>query len=221
MICMEENDSTEKISPAGWYPGPDGSQHYWDGSRWLDIEPPPSSEQQAAAPKKGSARKRGVAIGLVIVLLVAGGGGAAYAWKSAQDRQAEEAAALAAEEAASQESEEAAQRTRDRRAAQKAEQDARDEAASRSRRESIVEEIEESVKVQAEEYVSQGYLAGEIQEVICNPTAGGSLSDLDESTTTFECFAVTEYHDDGTGSGHIFEALMNWDSGSYTYGLKE
>ncbi|MET0694753.1 MAG: hypothetical protein ABWY56_12545, partial [Propionibacteriaceae bacterium] len=57
--------------------------------------------------------------------------------------------------------------------------------------------------------------------VSCDPVAGGSVNDLDEKTTAFQCFVANEENDDGTLSGYYYHATMNWGTGSYTYGFGE
>ena len=31
-------------APAGWYPGTDGRQRYWDGQAWLRLPPPDEAD---------------------------------------------------------------------------------------------------------------------------------------------------------------------------------
>lgn len=122
---------------------------------------------------------------------------------------AEAAVEALASEAEAQEAEEAAA------AAEQADAD----DAERQNREHAVSDIEDSVGVMAEEHVDDGMIDGPVLDVTCSPVAGGSLDDLTEATTVFDCFVVTEELDDGRARGITYNATMNWDSGEYTYGL--
>ena len=37
----------------------------------------------------------------------------------------------------------------------------------------------------------------------------------------FQCFVADKKNGDGTMSGYYYHATMNWDTGSYTYGMGE
>src|SRR5690625_5156947 len=39
--------------PAGWYPQPDGSQRYWDGTRWTNHSAPGATQPPAQSPYAG------------------------------------------------------------------------------------------------------------------------------------------------------------------------
>ncbi len=80
-------------------------------------------------------------------------------------------------------------------------------------------EIESSVKTMAEGHVAEDIIDGPIIAVSCSPVGGGSTDDLTEQTTVFKCFVANEDNGDGTMSGYNYNATMNWDSGSYTYGF--
>jgi hypothetical protein len=82
-----------------------------------------------------------------------------------------------------------------------------------------VAEIEKSVKKMAKGHAKDDIIEGPIFDVSCDPVAGGSVEDLDEKTTTFQCFAANKKNKDGTSSGYYYNATMNWKTGSYTYGL--
>ena len=70
----------------------------------------------------------------------------------------------------------------------------------------------------AEDDITQGLLTGPVISVNCNPVSG-STDDLTDTTTTFDCFVANKDNGDGTSSGYFFNATVNWNSGSYTYGL--
>lgn len=212
-------------APPGWYPTPDGSQQYWDGQQWLAIPPPNASP----GPNK-RARTLIAFIASLVVAAVVGGGIAMVQLNRAEQRAAaeqassaaashaaaEEASVRAAEEAASVEAAEHASAE----VAARAEED-RDEQ-ERQIRAAMVPEIEASVQTMAEEHITDGLVdAIEVLSVTCSPVAGGSIGDLEQETTVFECFVATEDNGDGTMSGFGYNATMNWTTGSYTYALGE
>jgi len=77
------------------------------------------------------------------------------------------------------------------------------------------------VKSMAEGHVTDALFDGPILDVTCSPVAGGSIDDLLQTTTQFNCFVATEDNGDGTMSGYYYHATMNWDTGEYTYGFGE
>ena len=194
--------------PAGWYPGPDGQKRYWSGDQWLNLPAPESHAEETVeverAPERSSRRKLFVLAGVLALLLLAGGVGAAV-WKANSDAAAqEEAAAVAAQAEADAED---AQNRRDE--------------AERKDREAAVPGIEDSVRKMAEEHVTEEIIDGPVIDVTCSPVGGGSTDDLSERTTVFQCFVANEDNGDGTMSGYYYNATMNWDTGSYTYGFGE
>jgi len=78
--------------------------------------------------------------------------------------------------------------------------------------------IEASVKKLAQDDVDKQLIDGPVLRATCDPVSG-STDDLTDLTTTFNCFVATKDNGDGTSTGYYFNATMNWDSGSYTYGL--
>lgn len=202
-------------APAGWYPDPSGVPRYWDGTQWLDIPPPAHTVHDETA-KPPSGNRRGLwitAAALAAVLLIAGGA-VAVATKVQSDQA--EAARLAEAEADAK---------AEKRAAAEAEAERERKAAAdqreRASRESSVTEIEASVKTLAETHVKDGLIEGEIIEVTCSPVDGGSMDDLGQRTTVFQCFVANEDNGDGTMSGYYYNATMNWDTQEYSYGLGE
>lgn len=82
-----------------------------------------------------------------------------------------------------------------------------------------VQQIESSVSDLAKKHIREGVLSGKVLETNCTPISGYSLDNLDQSSTTFDCFVATKDNGDGTRSGYSYTAVMDWDSGSYTYKL--
>lgn len=210
-------------APPGWYPTPDGSQQYWDGRGWLAIPPPNHSQ----GPNKRT--RTLIAFIASLVLAAAIGGGIAMvqlnrAEQRAAAEQASSAAAsrAAADEASAQAAEEAASAEAAEQASVQEAEQAQEEAdqAAVQARQLAVTDIEAGIETMAEGHLSDGLIDGpEVVAVRCSPVAGGSIGDLDEETTVFECFVGTEENDDGTMSGYGYNATMNWTTGEYTYGL--
>ncbi|MCP4513041.1 MAG: DUF2510 domain-containing protein [Fuerstiella sp.] len=156
--------------------------------------------------KKSVLTKNRIVIGAVALAAVLVGIVGLVGFNIYQERQEEEAAAAAAEA--------------ERRAAEQAaeEREAAQEAA-RFQRTMTVSEIESSITKMAKGHVSDGVLSGPILNSQCSPVAGGSLDDLTEQTTKFSCLAVNEKLTGGRVRGYTYHAVMNWDTGKYTYGL--
>jgi hypothetical protein len=93
--------------------------------------------------------------------------------------------------------------------------------AERLVRKESVAEVERSIKKMARKHVREGIIKGPVIRVSCDPVAGGSVEDLSEKTTVFQCFMANKDNKDGTMSGHYYHATMNWGTGSYTYGFGE
>jgi len=216
---MAENDAP--APPAGWYPTPEGGQRYWDGHQWTDL-PAPSPGIGAATPESASSRERGelgrrrtgrVIAAVIAVTLLLAGGGTAIALKLNADAEQAAADQAAASKKAADDKKRADARERE---AQEAQEKA--DEAERERRADAVEGIEKSVKKMAKEHVADDFIEGPIIDVGCVPVDGGSTDDLTETTTVFQCFVANEKNKDGTMSGHYYNATMNWNTGSYTYG---
>lgn len=201
--------------PAGWYPTPAGGKRYWDGTAWTALPWDDSLEsspvQAATTPLIATSRptphmRRNILIVVgVFVVLALIGGGIAIAHATAV-----QAAAVAHEKAVKKH--EAAVAAAASAAAAKV-------AAERAERKAEIPQIEASVKAMAQQDVSNGVLDGPILDSTCSPVGGGSTDDLTQLTTVFECFVGTTKNSDGTESGYDFNATMNWNTGSYTYGL--
>jgi len=195
--------------PAGWYPTPDGNQRYWDGERWTSLPPIDSVEQTPRRKRKRPTKKQLIIIGAILAVVAIGGGVAGgLVWKSNADREIAEVAAAEA----------AAVKAQEQQDADEARQQAADEA-EREARATTTAEIETSVKTMAEGHVAEGIVDGPVLTVSCSPVGGGSVDDLTELTTAFECFVATKDNGDGTSTGYYYNSTMNWTTGSFTYGL--
>jgi pyruvate/2-oxoglutarate dehydrogenase complex dihydrolipoamide acyltransferase (E2) component len=169
--------------------------------------------------------KRGWILTLVAVLALVGLGIGGYVLNGVQD--AAQAALTAEQNAKSRDEQAAAAKAQaDAAEAEKAaeaerakEAQAAENKAERLIRKESVSEIEKSVKKMAKGHVTDGVIDGPIVAVSCDPVAGGSVDDLSEKTTVFQCFAANKKNKDGTSSGYYYNATMNWKTGSYTYGL--
>jgi hypothetical protein len=222
-------------APVGWYPGPDGTQRYWDGRSWLAIPPPDDAParppHQPPNSVRAKARKRGRVVAVVTALALIGLGVGGYAVKNAHD--ATQAAVTAEQDARSRDEQAAIAKAQsdaveaDRSATEakkaKVAKEAKDAKAAADKAERIlgkdsVSEIEKSVKKMARGHVKSGLIDGPIIDVSCDPVAGGSVDDLSEKTTVFQCFVADKKNKDGTMSGYYYNATMNWKTGSYTYG---
>lgn len=214
---MEDRDNG---SAPGWYPAPDGTQRYWDGAQWLSI-PPPDSSQSGSARPRGRSRRTWALVGVAVVLVTGLLVGVGVAVKMDRDRElaAAEEAAIAEEVARAEAAEEAAraQAADDEAEAQRAQEQREDR--ERDQRQEAMADIEVSVEMMAEEHAEDGIIEGPVLAVSCSPVAGGSIDDITEQTTVFDCFVGTEDHGDGTMSGFSYNATMNWSTGSYTYGI--
>ena len=71
----------------------------------------------------------------------------------------------------------------------------------------------------AQKREAEGRLTGPFSRSSCTPLGGGSIDDLTAKTGTFECIAVNKKDDDGTESGYVFSATVNWDTGEYQWRL--
>lgn len=160
--------------------------------------------------KRFKPSKKVVLLAAAVIVLGAVGTGTVLGVQNAQavaaeeeaDRKAKAAAAAAAKEEARLQEEAEAQ-----------------DAAERAIRGVIVTGLEEAVQKDAEKRVGEGRLDGPIQRTECTPLGGGSMDDLTAITGTFECIAVNEKRDDGSESGYVFSATVNWDSASYSWHL--
>lgn len=200
-------------APPGWYPDEAGEARYWDGSQWLDLPAPPADGKSKVAASPLRRRKRApIVVGVVLaVLLAAGGGLFIHKYQTEQNAAAEQAELEA--QAKEEEAEAAALR---RAEVSKANADYQ----KKKTREAAVEDIEASIEDMAREHIAEGLIEGPtVLDVKCTPVAGGSSEPLLQESTTFECFVSTEEFGDGTQSGHYYNAVKNWTTGTYTFGL--
>jgi len=233
-------EESAPAAPPGWYPGPDGKQRYWDGRTWLQIPPPehaPIDTLTTEVPptaKEGRAWSRWWVWVAVVVLALTGIGVGVNSANNA--RAARETAALAAQETKEKEEQDARAKAKaDAAAAAEAAREAEEAQAAREAkklkdienaleielREESVSGIEKSIKKMANGHDKTGFIDGPVLKVSCNPVAGGSVDDLSEKTTVFQCFVATKKNKDGSSNGYYYNATMNWTSGEYTYGYGE
>lgn len=210
--------SDEKLAEPGWYPTPDGEKRYWDGYQWLSL-PPPTED---GGPSRGASRRIwiwGIVVAIVLIGLSIG-----VVWLIVADRNREQAAAEASAAAVQAEEEasvRAAEEAAEAEAAEESARQAQERADEREReyRQNAVVEIEESIGTMAEGHILDGLIDGQVLEVNCSPVAGGSLEDLTEQTTVFDCFVSTKDNADGTHSGYSYNSTMNWNTQQFTYGF--
>lgn len=199
-------------APAGWYPDPQGGQRYWDGKSWLDIPAPPQTDGQASFAEetttstdpKPSRTKLYVSLaaGILILIAIIGIG-----------IQSSNQAAFDAEQALIAQEQRAAD-------ASKAAQAAKESQLLEDRTNQVAT-IVESVKGAAQKLLDAGTITGSIIDAYCNPVAGGSLGDITETTTAFECFVATKDNGDGTQNGYFWDVTQNWDTGRYTWSFRK
>jgi hypothetical protein len=84
-------------------------------------------------------------------------------------------------------------------------------------RQELVVEMEAMVLEAAIEFAAEGGFDGTPTEAICSPVAGGSLGEITETTTKFECFIVTGTKPNGTQTGVFYDVTKNWETGYITW----
>lgn len=201
----KKDDSAPKAAP-GWYPSPTGGQRYWDGNVWLDIPAPePSAPVQEQQQVKQINRKAifafsAVAIAIVAIVMIS----SSVQQENARQeelriqaaQQAQEAAAAAKEKAAAQ--------------------------AEVKRRQGLVDDLEVFLNdTVIPDHIQKRLINGSPMGVICDPVAGGSLSDTTEETTAFQCFAQLEDNGNGTHLGRYYDVTYNWTTGHYSWDLRD
>lgn len=162
------------------------------------------------ARKRIKMSKKAVIILLAVIVLGGAAAGVALGVQHSQEVAAEEAAAAKAKAAAAASAKEKARQVKAAEAA---------ETAERALRAIIVTGLEEAVQKDAVKRVDEGRLTGPIERTECTPLGGGSVDDLTAITGTFECISVNEKHEDGSESGYVFSATVNWDAASYSWHL--
>src|SRR5699024_4454706 len=86
-----------------------------------------------------------------------------------------------------------------------------------ARRDTVVE-FEKHVLKTAKERHRDGYYSEKILLASCMPVTGSSIEELDETSTSFSCMAVTKENKDDTYSGYTLDAVVNWNTGEMTWG---
>jgi hypothetical protein len=149
--------------------------------------------------------------GLVILLL--GGAGAAIAIKNHQDEESKKKheAALVAARVKRERAEEAKRESED-------EQKQKRESEERERR-SEEKELEKAVETDAKKLVADETLSEPVLGASCSPASGGSSSELNSSTGSYSCIAITKRESGGQASGYRFSGNIDFAKGSFTYHL--
>lgn len=162
-------------------------------------------------------KTRMIAIGTLLLLVLVSVGAVTLMRnrqeQAAQDQRMAEQQAAADEQARQAAAKKAAQVAAAKKAADAAE-------AEQAVRALMVPSIEKSVTKMAREHASQGAIGGWPKSTSCSPVAGQSIDNLNKTTTKFSCFVTTEELSGGRARGHYYQALMNWDTGQYTYGYQ-
>lgn len=83
----------------------------------------------------------------------------------------------------------------------------------------MITSLEESVLKDAKKREADGRLTGPFTRASCTPLGGGSVDDLTAKTGTLECIAINKKDEDGSESGYVFSATINWDKGEYQWHL--
>jgi hypothetical protein len=78
--------------------------------------------------------------------------------------------------------------------------------------------MQASITKWARQKVDGGLLDGPILRTSCTPVGGGS-ENLADVTIKYECFSATTDNEDGTSDGYNVHATMDFNTGSYTWGL--
>jgi mannitol-specific phosphotransferase system IIBC component len=160
-----------------------------------------------------SKRTKLTVLAAVIVVLLAAGAVAGLVLKNSHDK------SIAKHKQQAAASSSAAAASESRAAASSAAADAKriQDDATRADRKSLVKALEASVTKDAKKDVSDGLLDGPIKHTQCDPANG--TSDLLRASNTFQCTAVTKVSSDGTESGYVFSATVNWSAESYSWHL--
>lgn len=93
------------------------------------------------------------------------------------------------------------------------------DAVERIIRQTIITSLEASILKDAQKRETEGRLTGPFTRASCTPLGGGSIDDLTAKTGTFECIAVNKKNDDGSESGNVFSATVNWTAAEYQWHL--
>jgi uncharacterized OB-fold protein len=149
--------------------------------------------------------------GLVIVLV--GGAGAALAIKHHQDEENKKkhAAALVAARVKKERAEQAQRESEDEQKQKR--------ASEESERRTAEKELEKAVEADAKKLVGEGTLTEPILGASCTPASGGSSSELNASTGSYNCIAITKREPGGETSGYRFSGNIDFAKGSFTYHL--
>lgn len=204
---MTENidDSAPKAAP-GWYPSPTGGQRYWDGNAWLNIPAPETSTIGQSTQQTQPVNRKILIGGAALVIVVVG------IIMISSNVQQENARQEEIRIQASQQAEEDAAVAREKSAAE----------AETTRRQGLVDDLEVYLNDNViPDHIQKRLITGSPLGVICDPVAGGSLSDTTEETTAFQCFAQLEDNGNGSYLGRYYDVTYNWTTGHYSWDLRK
>lgn len=146
-----------------------------------------------------SHRRKVVAVAMIaLFLLIAAGSGIAI--KIRHDNAAQARQAQAQREAAARQAQQA------------------EDAQQIALRHESERAMQASITKWARHQVDRSLLDGPILRTSCTPVGGGS-ENLADVTIKYECFAATTDNGDGTSDGYNVHATMDFNTGSYTWGL--
>ena len=176
------------------------------GTRQDEFQASNSSSSKASKPKSKL-------IYFLLPALLALSMGSYVAW----DLGVQQPAIQASEASASAEAK--AQKEQDRQQREEEAQANADRLSEINQRTTIVQQIEDAVSTLATEHIKNGLISGKVLNTNCTPISGYSLENLQQSSTTFDCFVATKDNGDGTQTGYSYTAVSDWIAGSFTYKL--
>ena len=185
------------------------------GTRQDEFQASNSSSSKASKPKSKL-------IYFLLPALLALAMGSYVAWDLGVQQpaiQASEASASASAEAKAQKEQDRQQREEEAQANADRLSEINDRQSEINQRTTIVQQIEDAVSTLAAEHIKNGLISGKVLNTNCTPISGYSLENLQQSSTTFDCFVTTKDNGDGTQTGYSYTAVMDWIAGSYTYKL--
>jgi uncharacterized protein UPF0547 len=177
--------------------------HRFDGTQQVLTEERPAPEGDGAKAKRK--RLRVVAFAVLAVLLL-GGAAAGYAINHNNEQETKKR-------------HEAAQRQRRETEREKTEHEGQRHEQEATERKSAESELEKGVETYAKKLVSEGTLSEPVTGASCNPVSGGSSHELNSSSGTFSCIAITKHEAEGKVSGYRFSGTIDFATGKLSYRL--
>jgi hypothetical protein len=158
--------------------------------------------------------------GVLAAVVILGGAGAGIAIKVHHDQQVEAQHKAAAAAALTRQHEREHVEAAQREAVANKEREATEGRVREVKERKVLEgELEKAVETYAKKLVSEGILEETILGVNCSPVSGGSSTELESTSGTFGCIAITKYESNGTESGTRFSATIDFSTNTYTYRL--